>query len=189
MSPTVPFDIPASFLFGAVIALACAPQVRRSGNALLNPYFLGAVLFEVFLFLPFGAYLYYFHTDWSWMYFFDPSQIESRTVKLLGFAALSGYLAALIVGFQLTQYLVRRDRTGAARLAALTVLAGLGLFSLLTSDRLLHIGSYADYAAGSAALLFRHRVGYLNTMVGILMAGSLYFMIRTFRTDPGWSGD
>jgi len=184
VSPTVPFDIIASFIFGVVIALACSAQVKEEGSAFFNPYFLGAVLFEVCFFLPFGVYLYYFYPDWSWMYFFDPGRLQPRTLKLLGLVAMACYLGSLIFGFQVAQFLIRRGQGKAAGWMALTALVGLGIFSLITINRLMFIGSYADYQAGLSTLLLRHRVGYLNTMVGIIMAGSLFFMIRTFRASP-----
>jgi hypothetical protein len=185
VSPTVPFDILLSFIFGAGIALACAPQVKGAGSAVLNPCFLGAVLFEIFFFLPFGIYLYCFYTDWSWMYFINPAQLAPRTVKILGFAAMIGYLAALIAGFQVAQFLVRRrlEKTGWAMLGA--ALLALAVFSLLTINRLMNIGSYNAYFADQATLLVQHRVGYLTALVGIIMAGALFFMIRTFRAVPG----
>jgi hypothetical protein len=171
-------------VFGAVIALACAPQVKEARSALFNPIFLGALLFEIFFFIPFGIFLYYFYPDWSWMYFFDPGRLAPRTLNLLGLAAMACYLGALIVGFQKAQFLVRHDR-GKAGLAIVGVaLLALAVFSLFTFDRLLHIGSYQDYLAGHATLLLRHKVGYLNTLVGAVMAGALFFMIRTFRASP-----
>jgi len=181
VSPTVPFDILLSFVFGALIALACGPQVKEVRSALLNPCFLGAILFELFFFIPFGTYLYYFYTDWSWMYFFNPAQLLPRTVQILGLAAMAGYLGSLIIGYQLAQYLVRHDLEKTGRVILGLALLVLAIFSLLTLDRLFYIGSYDDFVAGQATWLMQHRVGYLNTLVGIVMAGSLFFMIRTFR--------
>jgi len=184
VSPTVPFDIVLSFIFGAVIALAGSARVREVKSAFLNPYFLAAILFEVCFFLPFGVYLYYFYPDWSWMYFFDPGKLELRTLKLLGFLAMAGYLGSLILGFQVAQFLIRQGRGKVAWGMVLTALVALGLFGLLTINRLMFIGSYSDYRTGLATLLLKHHVGYLNTLVGVIMAGALFFMIRTFRASP-----
>jgi len=184
VSPTVPFDIILSFILGAVIVLACSARVKEEESAFFNPYFLGAVLFEVCFFLPFGVYLYYFYPDWSWMYFFDPGKLQPQTLKLLGLVAMACYLGSLILGFQVAQFLIRQGRAKVALLMIATALVGLGIFSLITINRLMFIGSYADFQAGLSTLLLRHRVGYLNTMVGIIMAGSLFFMIRTFRAAP-----
>ena len=173
---------------GAVIALACGRQVKESRSALFNLYFLGAMLFEILFFLPFGIYLYYFYTDWSWMYFFDPSRLAPRTVNILGLAAMAAYLGSLIVGFQMAQFLIRNNLEKTARLILVVAVAGLGIFSLLTLDRLMYIGSYPDYFAGQVVLLMRHKVGYLNTLVGLCMFGALVFMIRAFRKEPSARG-
>ena len=184
MSPTVPFDILLSFIFGAGIALACAPQVKQVRSALFNPIFLGALLFEIFFFLPFGVYLFYFYPDWSLSYFVDSATLAPRTLEILGLLAMAGYLGALIVGFQVTQFLVRNnmEKTGLAILGV-AVLA-VAIFSLLQFNQLFHVGSYQDFQAGRAALLLNHRVGYLNAPVGLCVVGALFFMIRTFRAAP-----
>lgn len=181
MSPTVPFDVILNFLIGAGVALGCAPQVKGVTHALWNRYLLGVFLFGAVLFVPFGAYLYYYHTDWSWMYFFDPGTLPPATLKWLGVFCLACYQGALVGGYLLAQWLVREGREKLMTALVAVVGAGLGVFSLFTLDRLLHIGSYAEFTTDQAVLLFKHRVGVLNTLVGTAMGLWLFFMIRSFR--------
>jgi hypothetical protein len=180
---TVPFDVLFSFIIGLFIVLACGRQVKSGRRVVLNHYFLGAVLFEFFFYIPIGIYLYYFHTDWSWMYFFNPASLSPATIKALGLLAITSYMLALIAGFQLGQFLIRRNRDKTALRILIICLAVLGLFSLATLHRLLYIGDYSSWKNGLAVLLLTHRVGYINLAMAVTGGAALFFMIMNFRRE------
>ncbi len=186
MIKTVPFDILFSFIGGLFIVLACARQVKGVPEVMRNHYFLGAVLFEAFFYIPLGVYLYYFHTDWSWMYFFNPADHSPATIKALGLFAMVFYMLALVAGFQLGQFLIRRDNERTAIRILVVCLLVLGVFSVATLNRLLYIGDYSTWRNGLAQLLLTHRVGYINLAMAVTGGAALVFMIRNFRREkPG----
>ncbi len=180
MIETVPFDILFSFIIGTGLVLFCSRQLKGAPRAVLNRYFLGAVLFQTFFYIPIGIYLYYFHPDWSWMYFINTADYSPTTVKLLGLIAIISYMLALIFGFQWAQFLVRRNRESLVRRVLVIALVVLGLFSLFTLHRLFYIGDYTSWQNDMAVLLLKHRVGYINLAMALAGGAALYFMVSNF---------
>lgn len=183
MIKTVPFDILFSFIIGLAIVILCSRQVAAASRSVLNRYFLGAVMFETFFYVPIGIYLYYFHLDWSWMYFFNPAESSPSTIKTLGILAVATYMLALVAGFQVGQFLIRRDKEKTALRILIVSVAILALFCLATINRLLFIGDYESWSNGLATLLLKHRVGYINLAMAVCGGAALFFMIASFRSE------
>ena len=180
MIKTVPFDIIANFLIGMVVAIACAGTVRSADSIIVNRLVLGLVLFELFFFLPLGAYLYFFYPDWSLMFFVDPANWEPATVKAVGAAALACYMAAIVAGYAIAARLIRADNTGSAIIVAVALAAALGLFSLITIRQLTQVGAYADWAAmpRTTVPIYAHRIGYVVTIYAVAAGIALLMLIR-----------
>lgn len=170
-----------------IVPLLCPGRIREAKNFLINRYFLGIALFELFFFVPLGAYLYYFYPDWSLMYFVDPGRMDPATRQGVGIAALVCYLGAVKGGFFLSARLVRNQQESTAWLILLGLGLGLGIFSLLTLSRLLQVGSYSDWTAfpRSTTPLYAHRLGYLVGVDAAIAAFILAAMIQVFRRETG----
>jgi hypothetical protein len=183
VSKTVPFDILLNFIIGMLAALAWREGVRRHRNLALNRYLLGVVLFELFFFIPLGAYLYFFFPDWSLMYFVDPAALSEGAREAVGGAALACYLAAIMGGFLLAAYLVRKDRGGIAMLILALAALGLGVFSAVTLARLMGVGTCAQFTALPRATvpLWAHRVGYITGVYGAAATIALAALLRNLQ--------
>lgn len=185
MVKTVFFDVPASFIIGMLVPLACPRGIGSSHSLLANKYLLATVLFELFFFMPLGAYLYYYHPDWSLMYFLDPAGYQEPTLRMIGLSALGSYLGASVSGFWLGAWMIKSDREQAARVVMLSVLLALAVFSAVTFRRLMSVGLYSDWIAPTRTTvpLHLHLIGYVTAIVGTVAGAVLIMMVRTLRRD------
>jgi hypothetical protein len=152
-----------SFLVGMLVPLACAQRIKEAPNPVHNQCFMALVLFELFFFVPLGAFLYFFYPDWSLMFFLDPAELSLAARTGIGLAALAGYMLAAMGGFVLAAVLVRKDRER----AGLLIMAGVGLllvvFSAFTIRQLTQVGTFAQWNAlpRTTTALYLHRLGYI----------------------------
>ncbi|HUT51943.1 MAG TPA: hypothetical protein VM658_00995 [bacterium] len=183
MSKTVPFDILLNFIIGMLAALAWREGLREHQSLAINRYLLGVVLFELFFFIPLGAYLYFFFPDWSLMYFVNPAALAESTREAVGGLALLAYMAAIVGGFLLAADLVRKDRDGTAMLILLIAAVALGVFSALTLARLMGVGTYAEFTAlpRTTVPLWAHRVGYITGVYGAAATIALAALLRNLQ--------
>jgi hypothetical protein len=179
---TVPFDIPASFLIGMLVPIVCANRIGEASSAVKNQYFLGLVLFELFFFLPLGAYLYFFYPDWSLMYFVDPANFSEAVKGYIGGGALACYLLAAVAGFVTAAQLVRTDRRRTALLVFGGVALAMGVFCAFTIRQLGQVGDYAAWNAlpRTTVALYRHRLGYIVGIDATAATAVLGLMLRSF---------
>ncbi len=156
-----------------------------AGHFFINRFFLGAVLIEIFFFIPLGAYLYFFYPDWSLMYFLDPASMEEADVRLIGVAALSLYFVFMAAGFALGSRLVRMEKTRAAVIVFAASALALGVFSLLTYSRLTQVGLYAEWAADPRATthLMKHAIGYVIGVDAAAAGVFLLMLLNSFRKN------
>lgn len=165
--PTVPIDTALSFLFGAGTALIVYPHEAVHRRALWAVF-----LFDLFVFLPMGAYFLLAAPDWSWMYFVPASDIPTALIP----AVLACYPLATAIGFITTVRL--RHRFGHIVGSAPAVFAVLAIAALAFSNgRLFVVGTYDDYQAQrSLAPLFDSDLTYgLAVCAGILAVACRYF--------------
>jgi len=166
-----------------VLPIVCASGIRASKSIILNRYFLGAVLFELLFFIPLGIYLFYFHPDWSLMYFVDSASYSETELMMTGLGAISAYMASALLGFFLASRLVRDDKMPVALVIMAVFGVGMGIFSLLTWDRLFNVATYDIWLnrPEAAASLLSHHIGYIvgvdSTVAGIF----LLLMIRAMK--------
>jgi hypothetical protein len=168
---------------GLLVALACREGVSAHKNLVVNRYLLGVVLFELFFFIPLGAYLYFFYPDWSLMYFVDPGTLDQGARVMVGATALCGYMAAIVSGYILAARLLRTDRDGAVMIIFIATALILGVFSLVTMSRLMGIGAYSDWIATPRTTLplITHRVGIITGIAGAVATIALLSLLRTLR--------
>jgi hypothetical protein len=173
-------------VLGAAVPILCAERIRSSKSLAQNRYFLGVVLFELFFFIPLGAYLYYFHPAWSLMYFVDPAALQRRVLILGGLIALAAYLAAAMGGYLLAAGLIRKDKLRLAAGICGGVALALGLFSLIAFRQLSQVGTFADWQAvpPKTIPLVAHRIGLLIGLDGAVAAFVLLLMLKAFRQGP-----
>jgi hypothetical protein len=126
-----------SFFFGAVPALIV---FRR--DAAHRRAFFAALLFDLIVFLPMGAYFLLAAPDWSWMYFIPAADIPTPLIPVV----LALYPTATVLGFLATMFVARRFGRLAAIAPAAIALAKIAAFSFI-GDRLFRVGPYADFHA------------------------------------------
>lgn len=183
MIKTVPFDIPLSFLMGMLIPLACPKGIASAEHIVLNRYFLGVMLWELFFMVPLGTYLYFFYPDWSLMFFVDPATMTESTLRIVGASALSFYVAAGAGGFILAAQFIRKEQTSTARIVFMAVLGALLIFNAITMAQLTQVGSYSDWMAlpRTTVPIYAHRIGFIVGIDGTAAGVFTILMIRTLR--------
>jgi len=175
---TVPFDIIFSFILGAFLAYWFKNELRIGARVWFHPYFAAGVVFQGFFYIPLGIYLYYFYPAWSWMYFFDPFSVDGLSLALLGIIALSCYLLFFILGFQLGQFLIKRNQPKALIKILIIALIILSIFSLLTIHRLLWVGDYQAWHNGIANFILNEALGWMIILMALLGFGSLTMVLK-----------
>lgn len=168
-----------------IIPLAAPDKARKAQSFLKDETFAATVLFELFFFLPIGAYLYFFHPDWSMMYFLDMSALSEAARITVGACALTGYLAAAILGALCSRKLIRDDKVKAAYLVAGAVAVVLGVFSAFTIRQLTQIGTIADWTAlpRTTAPIWLHQIGYVVGVDGTAATLALGAMLRSMKKN------
>jgi hypothetical protein len=179
---TVPFDIPLSFIIGMLVPLACPLGVRSVKSIAMNRYLLGTVLFVLFFFVPLGAYLYYYYPDWSLMYFIDPSAYQENTIIIIGALALVSYMAAAKAGFFISAKLIRGGNRKTVYLILGLVLLALAIFSALSFNQLMSVGTYAEYTANTTVPLYSHLIGWVINIDGLAAGVILILTLKTLRS-------
>lgn len=183
MSPTVPFDLLTNLALGEVFALAGREEVRRASSPLASRTLLASALFEAFVFLPLGIFLFFHDTAWSLMYFADPESMSPGMRVAAGVLSMEGYFLAILVGNLLTQALLRRGHDRAAEAALGATLAGIGVLTLLTWKRLLTVGTFAVWASGGGESLLTSTLGRRVFVAGIPFFVVLAGIVLKFALD------
>jgi len=178
---TVPFDIIFSFIIGVGLAWFFKDQLKKPEVGAFSPYFALGLIFECFFYLPLGIYLYYFYPAWSWMYFFDPSGLSPLNLAVLGILMVGCYVISYAIGFQLARLLIKSGRMGALKIIFGISVAVLFIFCLVTLNRLLFVGDYKSWRDGLAVVLFRHRLGLINTIMALCGFGALFWLLNKMR--------
>jgi hypothetical protein len=139
---TVYLDLIISFLVCAIIPYAARENLREN-DGFFNRYFLVVLLFEIFVLMPIGGYLFIKYPAWSLMYTIDPATLSPLAPIKLIYA----YLATGIIGYGFCFFAVEGKNDGAAvgaiSFAVLLLIIGivLGIF------RLLSVGTYAQWSS------------------------------------------
>ena len=165
-----------------LVPIVCADRVREAPCAVKNQYFMGLVLFELFFFIPLGAYLYFFYPDWSLMYFVDPGKFSPEVKTYIGAGALACYLLAAMGGFALSARLVRNESRRTALIALAGVAVAMGIFCAFTVRQLIQVGTYAEWIAlpRTTTALYLHRLGVIVGIDAAAATAVLGLMLRSF---------
>ncbi|MBI3070734.1 MAG: hypothetical protein HYY84_01275 [Deltaproteobacteria bacterium] len=111
-------------------------------NAAHRRAFFAALLFDVLVFLPMGAYFLLAAPDWSFMYFVPASDLSTPLIP----AVLALYPIATVLGFIVTARIARRFGRLASIAPAALALIAIAAFSLI-GGRLFRVGLYAHFHA------------------------------------------
>ena len=145
MIKTLYLDLAINLLVGLSIPLAARDRVR-SGAGYFNRYLCAVLLFELFVFMPVGAYLFSVYAVWTMMYVVDPALYKFLTpISVSCF-----YLAAALAGYSLAYFACRAGKDKVAVAALVAALLALGAVSLFGIFRLCSVGSFAQWHSGSA---------------------------------------
>ena len=144
----------------------------RADGPFAAPAFLLILSFVGVVLLPVGLYLYVAHPDWTWMYLVDPEDVPA--LALVPILVLHG--GAVIGGWYLGAYLIRRDKQRLLLYllgggAAILLLAG-----LILRERLLSYGTLADWERGTALDLMDVKLGYVLIALVLGMGAAAGFV-------------
>ncbi|RME29410.1 MAG: hypothetical protein D6798_00105 [Deltaproteobacteria bacterium] len=142
-------DPPTLFVAGSALAFAGRRLLVARRPDPFGPGALVAAGFSLWYCLSVGVATLK-APDWMLNYFVPPDQIDLRLVHAV--FVVGGLLAGLS-GHTLTAVCLQRGRTGAAILVLLAGFACLAGLWGLTFDRYIHVGTTAEYLAGTAPLL------------------------------------
>ena len=164
-----------------LVALACPLGVRSVKSISLNRYLLGTILFELFFFVPLGAYLYFYYPDWSLMYYIDTSLYPEKTIIIIGIIALISYIGAAKAGFFTSAWLIRNDNIKAAYLVLAFVLICLSVFCMISINQLMGVGSFEQYGLQTTTPIHTHLIGWIIGIDGACAGAFLLLLIKTLR--------
>ena len=184
MEPVITIDAPISFVVGATLAVRGRDRVGPSAQG-RDRLLRKGLLFQSTVLSPIILFFMLRFPDWEWNYFFDARAFFlDDTDTPWGFAALTGVMVLVNLsfygGFVAAESLVLRGRAGAAvRLIAVVSLVVLVTMAVLY-EQTLHVGSLAEYQAGTAPLLFVHKE-FLAVLIlaGVALATSLAWLLAS----------
>jgi hypothetical protein len=144
---TVLLDVTMNALLGALLG--------RVGTSVRSPYarnefvrlLRALLLFEVFVFLPAGAWFYFAYPAWSWSYLVPPAVVPPSSHVL----TLTAYPAAAVAGLTLVAGARASGRTRLADGLVGLAAAMLAAASLVFARQTLYVGSFTawlTFAAG-----------------------------------------
>ena len=168
----ISIDGPISFLVGGALVLA---RRRPDGEVpARNRLLAKGLLFQSSVLTPLILFYLVRFPDWEWNYLFDARAFFFDAARpTLGFACLSLVVACVnasfYVGFRVTEALVARGHVARAKRLVFGTIALVLLTMALMLRQTLHVGSYAEFAAGEARLIFVHVEWLVVTLGGGLL--------------------
>lgn len=167
-------------MMGLWSALAAEKQLRAGGNPFQKKYFWYPFGVTLVFFLPLGFYLAYRFSDWSLMYYLEP---PSRSVLFSIFVA-GVYALSFAGGYRFGVSKVRMGQALWGRVWVGLVAAGIGIFCLATWNRLMNVGTAAEFQSG-AARPFAEVTSLLmpNVIVGSIYGALLFFALAHFHRE------
>lgn len=179
MIPTVPTDIPVSFLLGVVLVGLAHRQIRATQPGVFSRYVLTATGFTTWFGLT-VCYFYVTYPGWMWSYVIDTDRLPLIPSCVLFLLTLS---VAGFTGGLAAQELIKANKGWWA--------VGLGLYGLVTwaavmvglGDEYAHIGTYATYHAGQALKMAGHPIQQAMTIAAVCEALPGLYLAWRFVTD------
>ncbi|MBI2060782.1 MAG: hypothetical protein HYT87_13520 [Nitrospirae bacterium] len=167
-------------MMGLWSALAAEKQLRAGGNPFAKKYFWWPFAATAVFFLPLGFYLAYRFSDWSLMYYVEPP--SGNTLFSLFVACV--YAGAFAGGYRFGLSKVRLGQVKWGRVMVGLIAAGIGIFCLATWNRLMNIGTMAEYQAG-AGRPFAEVMGLLvpNVIVGSIYGALMFLALAHFHRE------
>lgn len=181
-------DLPISFLLGGGLALVTQLE-GNPGRYNRDRTLLRGMLLQSLVVSPIILYFLLRFPDWEWHYLFDARRFFfESTSPSLGLLLIVLLLAALNFSFYFGFTLVEARLKQGRLFAAAGLLGGVGLFVLtiviLLLDRTLHLGTYAQYQAGNATLIFMHiEFLFVMAVAGLLIAFGLVKVLTGGQSD------
>ena len=146
---TVLIDPPTTLFGGAILALISMKLVQKKG--LDEVWRVGQLSFAWgFVYALSVGWHFFFRTDWMFFYAMDTSQLPLLPFFILfvfvcaGWGALGGLSVAA---------LVHAKKTALAWAAFASAILGFAMLLFITVDQYKHVGTRAEYLAGTARLI------------------------------------
>ena len=166
MIKTILQDQFINIVVGAVFAITAGDKLKS--EPLFGKYFRRNLAFSLLVFMPVGIYLAVFYTDWSWMYFIDYREYPLA----LTIAGVCGYPVSNLIGYFLARHFMAAGNKNGAYAVAGAGLVGLSCLILIPLKRVMYVGSYAEFTAGTAKLMLEN-IPFTISIVAI----GIYFFI------------
>jgi hypothetical protein len=173
---TIFLDWLLSLAVGLVFGALGARDGEAPRSRLATPAFRAGALTQGVL-MTVSVALYALSDDWMWMYWADPARIPFG-IEVLAFVM---YAVAFLAGFLLAPEL-ERLRPGAAWWALGAVVVAVTAMELFAWDELTHLGTLAEFRAGTAGGLdgtFLAVLGIGGPLVIVLGAVLARSLLRT----------
>jgi len=171
----ISIDGPISFLVGGALVLA---RRRPDGEVPARDRLLAkGLLFQSSVLTPLILFYLVRYPDWEWNYLFDARAFFFGDAHpTLGFACLSLVVACVnasfYLGFRVVEALLARGHVARAKRLVLAASALILLTMALMFRQTLHVGSYAEFVAGQATLIFVHM-----EWLGVTLGGGVLIVL------------
>lgn len=129
--------------------------------------------------IPCALYFYLAHPAWSWLYLVNPSRVPRVAVVTI----VAAWGAAVIGAYYGGAWLLRNGKERVLLGAIAVGFALIVLLVILLRHRLLHYGSYEDFARGRALALAQVKLGYVLIAVVIGVCAATAFVGWELRRD------
>lgn len=151
---TIPIDLPFNFGVGAAIALSAGRQLGRDATPHAKHMVVRQAAWWGGWFTVNVAYEYFAWPDWMWAYLVDPAKVHAAAVVPLFFLA---NVVATAFGAWCACAAFGRGRWRPAIAVMVAGFVGWGLTIWKTFQAYTHVGTTAQFLAGTATPITKHK--------------------------------
>lgn len=160
--------MPTNFVLGFILMWLGKHEVRKNLDQLFTKPLLYSWAYSLFIFCPVTLWSFYKYPAWATVYLRPEFLIPDWAGPLIVFH----YFLGMVFGSLLAQFLIQNNKKIGFWFVGVLGLVWLGSMALLTSDEYQHIGTYNEYHAGQAQLIFENQSFMLNlNIMGALIGG------------------
>ncbi|MCR4314974.1 MAG: hypothetical protein NUW37_01355 [Planctomycetes bacterium] len=193
----VQIDVPLAFCLGATLALIARDVLLSEPKVFANPFVFRGLFVCSLTIVPVGVFYLWSFPHWDTMYMFEPSYANPfgpaagiPATLVLGFVPALMLLS--LAGFTLTHRLILRGGLFVPILVPCLVFAGVCAFCYAMSERMLYVGTYAEFAAGQRytpdeTWVLWNLAGIITAIVMVVGVGAwaIYIRILVARARSG----
>jgi len=161
-----------SLLAGLSVAMSARQQIRRGARLLREPYLVGLLLFEIFVVVPVGLYLFLSQPAWSMLYMIDAEELSSGIL----ITVLVGSPIAAAIAYTLGYFLCLKKKYFVNLVLAAFFSCAILVMFFSAGERFSRLATDGDWQRASGILASNLGVIFAF-IVPVVLGGWIFLMV------------